>query len=110
MSYLALDKDQILTYLKSLKPELEKIGIVKIGLFGSYAKNKANIYSDIDVIIESSERFFHQLSACEVLSFYNELKAKISKHFKRRVDLMDIYKAKKDKIEILTKDTLYAYT
>ena len=36
-------KDEILNYLRELKPELESFGMYKIGLFGSYAKGRANI-------------------------------------------------------------------
>ena len=36
-------KDEILNYLRELKPELESFGIYKVGLFGSYAKCGANI-------------------------------------------------------------------
>ena len=36
-------KDEILNFLRELKPELESFGIYKVGLFGSYAKNGANI-------------------------------------------------------------------
>ena len=36
-------KDEILNYLRELKPELESFGIYKVGLFGSYAKGRANI-------------------------------------------------------------------
>nr|WP_315048976.1 nucleotidyltransferase domain-containing protein [uncultured Campylobacter sp.] len=36
-------KDEILNFLRELKPELESFGIYKVGLFGSYAKGRANI-------------------------------------------------------------------
>ena len=36
-------KDEILNFLRELKPELESFGIYKVGLFGSYAKCGANI-------------------------------------------------------------------
>ena len=36
-----LTKESILAYLSELKPGLEKDGIQKIGLFGSYAKGYA---------------------------------------------------------------------
>ncbi|WP_298026474.1 hypothetical protein [uncultured Campylobacter sp.] len=38
-----LTKDEILNFLRELKPELESFGICKVGLFGSYAKGRANI-------------------------------------------------------------------
>lgn len=36
-------KDEILNFLRELKPELESFGIYKVGLFGSYAKSRAKI-------------------------------------------------------------------
>ena len=36
-------KDEILNFLRELKPELEGFGIYKVGLFGSYATGGANI-------------------------------------------------------------------
>lgn len=39
-----LKKENILKYLSDIKPKLEKDGIIKIGLFGSYAKGYADGY------------------------------------------------------------------
>ena len=36
-------KDEILNFLRELKPELESFGIYKVGLFGSYATGGENI-------------------------------------------------------------------
>ena len=33
-----LTKDEILDYLKEIKPKLQEDGIIKLGLFGSFAK------------------------------------------------------------------------
>ena len=52
-----LDKDEILAYLKELKPALQKDGIVELGLFGSYAKGTASASSDIDIVIRTSDEF-----------------------------------------------------
>lgn len=48
-----MTKEYILNYLKEHKDEFsQKFGIVKLGLFGSYAKDEANENSDIDILIE----------------------------------------------------------
>jgi len=40
------------------KKELkEKLGVIKIGLFGSYARNEATSDSDIDIEVESDNSF-----------------------------------------------------
>ena len=39
-----VSKEKILAFLKELKPSLQKEGIKKIGLFGSYAKGVIHVY------------------------------------------------------------------
>lgn len=83
-------KDDILQFLKALKPSLEKNGIVEIGLFGSFAKDKADIASDIDIFIKSTPHFCKTHLGFNGLIFLDELRLKIQRHFKRSVDLCDI--------------------
>ena len=52
----ALTKEAILAYLSELKPSLEKDGIQKIGLFGSYAKGYAGEDSDIDIVVLADKK------------------------------------------------------
>ncbi|MCR4941676.1 MAG: nucleotidyltransferase domain-containing protein [Campylobacter sp.] len=104
-----LDKAEILAYLKELKPELEKDGITKIGLFGSYAKDEAHAFSDIDIVVESNakkmiERFGSAMSA---ICFFDELKHKIAKRFKRSIDLCDTTSMSIEKKELLTQGAIY---
>ena len=51
-------KEPILLYLKELKLSLENEGIAELGLFGSFAKDEATIYSDIDVLIKTTKAFW----------------------------------------------------
>jgi predicted nucleotidyltransferase len=52
-------KTKIISFLKAHKKEFqEKFGIIKIGLFGSYARDEANENSDIDLVIETDIRNF----------------------------------------------------
>ncbi len=54
-----MDKVDILNKLKKFKTELyEKYGVVRIGLFGSYAKGTATSESDIDLVIETEIKDF----------------------------------------------------
>jgi predicted nucleotidyltransferase len=47
-----LTKDQVISILKKNKPSFNDLGVLSIGLFGSYAKGLQKSDSDIDVIIE----------------------------------------------------------
>ena len=47
-----LTKNDIVKRLQTHKPEIEKFGIQKIGLFGSYVREQQNEESDIDILIE----------------------------------------------------------
>lgn len=49
-------KEEILNYLKEIKPKLKEDGITEIGLFGSYAKGTNDIASDIDIVIKSDAK------------------------------------------------------
>ncbi|MDD2906846.1 MAG: nucleotidyltransferase domain-containing protein [Sulfurimonas sp.] len=44
-----MNKNEILSKLKELKPIYEKEGLILLGLFGSYAKDRQTKFSDIDV-------------------------------------------------------------
>ncbi len=47
-----LDKNSIIQTLCSHRKELTNFGVDRIGLFGSYYKNKVNQDSDIDFLVE----------------------------------------------------------
>lgn len=52
-----MKKEEILAYLRNHKDEFyKKYGVVKIGLFGSYAKNIQRDDSDIDLAIEMDSK------------------------------------------------------
>ena len=45
-------KDFIISTIQTHKPELFKLGIRDIGLFGSYVRNEQSDKSDIDILID----------------------------------------------------------
>lgn len=101
---MKISKHNILDFLKTLNPELQKRGIVKLGLFGSYAKDKADVCSDIDITIECSCDFVEKSGGgFEAMIFIDELREKISKNFKVQVDICDTttmtVKAKKETLD-----------
>ena len=58
-------KDEILNFLRELKPELESFGIYKVGLFGSYATGGANITETFKI---SADLFDEALAKCRTAS------------------------------------------
>lgn len=46
------NKDSILSEINRQKDKLLAFGVVKVGIFGSYARNEQSNQSDIDILIE----------------------------------------------------------
>jgi predicted nucleotidyltransferase len=70
-------KESILKTLKNTKPELLKIGIKDIGLFGSYARGEQLRLSDIDILIDfepDKESFENYMAVYDIFEklFKNE--------------------------------------
>ncbi len=70
-------KEYILTTIKNHKPELNKLGIKDIGLFGSYLKNEQSFNSDIDILVDffpEKENFDNFMAIYDLLErlFENE--------------------------------------
>ena len=97
-------RDQILTFL-SMNNKLfrDKYHIVRIGLFGSYARGEQNANSDIDLLVEFEEN---------TQDLY-DLKLQLKDFFQIQLGLeIDICREKYIKPRIknsILKDTVYAY-
>jgi hypothetical protein len=77
-----LTREEVLGYLKDNQTFFkQKFHLIKIGLFGSFARNEQNENSDIDLLIELDSEVdnVHQLK--------NEFREFISMHLHRNVDL-----------------------
>jgi len=90
-----MTKSDIIQFLQTHKKELnEKYGLVKIGLFGSYAKDCFSDESDIDIYVEFKEKKFRYIAGA-----WNYLEENLGK----KVDLFYPHKnmrqALKDSIE-----------
>lgn len=83
-------KENILAKLTAQKTQLFKLGISKVGLFGSYSRNEQSAKSDIDLLIDfepEKENFDNYMA---VYDLFEEL-------------------FKNEKIEIVTKNGLSPY-
>ena len=83
-------KETILSYLREIKPEVEAYGIEKIALFGSFATNTQNVYSDIDIAIEKKNGFFQDHTAYDYFDIVSKLKGKILRSLHRNSDVFDL--------------------
>jgi uncharacterized protein len=92
----------ILTFLRHHKKLFsEQFNIVKIGIFGSYARNEQTENSDIDILIEmppETEDIFEKRLM---------LKQFLSKHFSKPVDVCHIRAIKPIFREMILKDAIY---
>ena len=96
-------RDQILSFLAQNKKLFrDKYHIVKIGLFGSYARGEQNLDSDIDLLVEFEEN---------TPELY-DLKLQIKDFFKTSLGLeVDICREKYIKARLkssILKETVYA--
>ncbi|MCF2496807.1 nucleotidyltransferase domain-containing protein [Dyadobacter sp. CY357] len=67
--------------MKSSKPQLSKMGVSKIGLFGSARRNERNEDSDIDILVDfdnDMETYLNFIAACDFLeSMFQEEKVEV---------------------------------
>ena len=83
-------KETILRYLKELKPELEIYGIEKIALFGSFATEEQNVYSDIDIAIQKRPDFLEHYSGYDYFNIISKIKYSIRLKLHRNSDIFDL--------------------
>lgn len=50
-----MTRAQLLARLIEIKPELDKLGIASLRVFGSYARDEARPDSDVDLLVEFKE-------------------------------------------------------
>jgi len=96
-------RDQILTFLTQNKKMFrERYHIIRIGLFGSYARGEQNLKSDIDILVEFEEN---------TQDLY-ELKLQLKDFLKKNLGIeVDICREKYIKPRIknsILKETVYA--
>jgi predicted nucleotidyltransferase len=78
-----MNRDEVLTALRALEPELRAAGIVRLSLFGSTARNEARAESDIDLLAAFDDT--HQISLLDVIGIEN----RIADELGQSVDLIE---------------------
>lgn len=94
MSRVVIDRDLALETLRRHKNDFkEQYGIIRIGIFGSVARNEAKDESDIDVVIEMKK---------PDLFYMVHIKETLENDFQRPVDIVQF----RDKMNIFLKDRI----
>jgi uncharacterized protein len=96
----------VLTFLTNIKSELQKDGIEKVGLFGSYAKNNATLTSDIDIAIELNKNYLDKNDVWNYFNEINKIKTMVYNKFQIKSDVFDLDSSSIFKDKIL-KEILY---
>ena len=87
---MKITQNNILTFLKNIKDELNNKGILQLALFGSFAKNTQTIYSDIDIAIVKDIEFIKQNGVYSYFDMVNEIKTKLKDKFHKNIDIFDL--------------------
>ncbi len=84
-----MNKEEILSKLKELKPKYEADGFVILGLFGSYSRDEQNDGSDIDILIDTKKEFLDRYCGFRAFSRFDDIKNEMKKIFHREIDFVD---------------------
>ncbi|MBI5434031.1 MAG: nucleotidyltransferase domain-containing protein [Planctomycetes bacterium] len=74
-----IDREFVLDVLRREAAELRARGVVRLALFGSFARGEARADSDLDFLVQLDRRTFDR---------YMDLKLHLEDLFQRRVDLV----------------------
>jgi predicted nucleotidyltransferase len=90
---------EILDVLRVHREELRRLGVRRLGLFGSAARGEANEASDLDFLIELDQKTFDA---------YMDVKELLERVFGRRVDLVMAGAVKPQLRARILGETIYA--
>ncbi len=91
----------VLDFLSKNKEELrKKYGVLKIGLFGSYARNDQIEVSDIDIAVEL-------ISSMKNIHNFLDLRRELENNFAKKVDLITESALKPIAKEWISKEIIY---
>lgn len=100
------NRENILSYLKEIKSELFRDGIVSVALFGSFARDEQSVYSDIDIAIQKESDYLRKRTAYTYFNEVEKIKTMIEQKFHRNSDVFDLDSDSSMKKNI-KKDLLY---
>ena len=99
-------KKEIIIFLTEIKKQLSDAGISHLALFGSYARDEAGVYSDIDLAIKKEKNYLQTRTAYEYFELVSYIKQLIREKFHKNSDIFDLDSSASVKKFIL-KDLIY---
>jgi predicted nucleotidyltransferase len=98
-----LQKNEIVSKLQELKPKYEQEGLILLGLFGSFARDNQNAFSDIDIAYKLDYDKFSQKykDGFSKLLRIDDIKSELEHTFKTKIDFVP------DTNKKLLKDIVY---
>ena len=100
---------QVFETLRSVKKHYEQEGIYIVGLFGSYAEETNDVYSDIDIAYYIDHKLFskkYKDGFSKILRL-EEIKHSLEQLFHKKVDFISLDSNNKKFIENIKKEMLY---
>ena len=91
-------REDILSVIEQNQAALKKLGVRRLGLFGSCARGEATAESDLDFVVEFSDKSFDA---------YMDLKSFLEDLFRSRVDLVTVSSIKPRLLPIIQRETVY---
>lgn len=92
-------REEVLQLIEQNQAALKKLGVRRLGLFGSCARGESAIGSDLDFVVEFSDKSFDA---------YMDLKTFLEDLFHARVDLVTLNAIKPRLLPIIQRETVYA--
>lgn len=92
-------RDEVLRLIEQNREHLNRLGVRRLGLFGSCARDEATSNSDLDFVVEFTEKSFDA---------YMDVKAFLEDLFGCRVDLVLADTIKPRLRPIIQRETVYA--
>ena len=83
-------RDEILAELARLKRKWREEGIEELALFGSFARETATPYSDIDIALKKAPDFVERYGPYGYFELAAKLREELGRVLHRRVDLLDL--------------------
>ena len=92
-------REEVLLTVEQNQAALRKLGVRRLGLFGSCARGEATAESDLDFVVEFSDKTFDA---------YMDLKSFLEDLLHSRVDLVTFSAIKPRLLPIIQRETIYA--